>query len=44
MDGKGLLTFKIHSQGKEVLLDVTDTGKGMDEDKYKEMYKDEERD
>jgi signal transduction histidine kinase len=29
MDGKGLLTFTIHSQGKEVHLDVTDTGKGM---------------
>jgi signal transduction histidine kinase len=29
MDGKGLLTFTVRRQGKEVHLDVTDTGKGM---------------
>ncbi len=29
MDGKGLLTFTVRRQGKEIHLDVTDTGKGM---------------
>ena len=29
MDGKGLLTFTVRRQGKDIHVDVTDTGKGM---------------
>lgn len=38
MDGKGLITILIQDQGHRVLIDVTDTGKGIAPGKFKQVF------
>lgn len=38
MQGEGIITFEIFEKGKQVILDVTDTGKGMRKSKFKTVF------
>jgi signal transduction histidine kinase len=38
MQGRGIMTFDIVEKGKRVLLDISDTGKGIPKSKYKTVF------
>lgn len=38
MEGEGKISFHIHKKGKRVLLDVSDTGKGITPGKFKTIF------
>ena len=38
MDGKGRITYTIGEKGKQVWIDVTDTGKGIPKSKFKTIF------
>ncbi|MBQ0008657.1 MAG: ATP-binding protein [bacterium] len=39
MDGKGALTFNIFNKEKKVVVEVSDTGKGMEKKLFKQIFK-----
>jgi signal transduction histidine kinase len=39
MEGKGSITINIHDQEKEILIDVTDTGKGIAARNLQQVFK-----
>ncbi len=38
MEGEGNISFHIHKKGKRILLDITDTGKGIAPGKFKTIF------
>lgn len=38
MDGKGMITIAIQSSDNSVIIDITDTGKGIDRNKFKKIF------
>ncbi|MBN2745557.1 MAG: HAMP domain-containing histidine kinase [Bacteroidales bacterium] len=38
MDGQGLISIATSSQGRKVIIDITDTGKGVPKGKYKVIF------
>ncbi|MDR1544593.1 MAG: HAMP domain-containing histidine kinase [Prevotellaceae bacterium] len=39
MEGSGKLTFEVSQNGKNVIIDVSDTGKGIDRKHFKDVFK-----
>jgi two-component system, sporulation sensor kinase D len=39
MDGSGSITFDVFESGKNVIIDITDTGKGVAPGKFKTIFK-----
>ena len=38
MDGKGMITIAVQSSDNSVIIDITDTGKGIDRNKFKKIF------
>jgi signal transduction histidine kinase len=38
MDGQGSITFRVSEKGRKILVDVTDTGKGIPKSKFKTVF------
>ncbi|MCX7954789.1 MAG: HAMP domain-containing histidine kinase [Bacteroidales bacterium] len=39
MNGKGTITISAHKQNKKIIIDISDTGKGIPRSKYKTIFK-----